>query len=48
MRLGDRRVQDLGVRASRLHGVIDLTFPEFRQHWKDLDRIIYQIRNKTG
>jgi len=36
MRLRDRLVQDLGDRTRQLHRAIDLTFPEFPQHVKDL------------
>lgn len=36
VRLRDRLVQDLGDRTRQLHRAIDLTFPEFTQHVKDL------------
>jgi transposase len=36
MSLRDRLVQDLGDRTRQLHRAIDLTFPEFTQHVKDL------------
>jgi transposase len=36
MRLRDRLVQDLGDRTRQLHRALDLTFPEFTQHVKDV------------
>jgi len=36
VRLRDRLVQDLGDRTRQLHRAVDLTFPEFTQHVKDL------------
>jgi transposase len=36
VRLRDRLVQDLGDRTRQLHRSVDLTFPEFTQHVKDL------------
>lgn len=36
MRLRDRWVQDLGDRVRQLHRLVDLGFPEFTQHVKDL------------
>lgn len=36
MRLRDRLVQDLGDRTRQLHRAVDLTFPEFTQHVKEL------------
>jgi transposase len=36
MRLRDRLVQDIGDRTRQLHRALDLTFPEFTQHVKDL------------
>lgn len=36
MMLRDRLVQDLGDRTRQLHRAVDLTFPEFTQHVKDL------------
>lgn len=36
VRLRDRLMQDLGDRTRQLHRAIDLTFPEFTQHVKDL------------
>jgi transposase len=37
VRLRDRYVQDLGDRVRQLHRVVDLGFPEFTRHVKDLD-----------
>lgn len=36
VRVRDRLVQDLGDRTRQLHRAVDLTFPEFTQHVKDL------------
>lgn len=36
VRLRDRLVQDLGDRVRQLHRTVDLTFPEFTQHVRDL------------
>jgi transposase len=36
MRLRDRLVQDLGDRTRQLHRALDLTFPEFTQHVKEV------------
>lgn len=36
MRLRDRLVQDLGDRVRQVHRALDLTFPEFTQHVRDL------------
>jgi transposase len=37
VRLRDRYVQDLGDRVRQLHRVVDLGFPEFTRHVKELD-----------
>jgi transposase len=37
VRMRDRYVQDLGDRVRQLHRVVDLGFPEFTRHVKDLD-----------
>jgi len=36
MRLRDRLVQDLGDRVRQVHRALDLTFPEFTEHVRDL------------
>ena len=37
VRLRDRYVQDLGDRVRQLHRIVDLGFPEFTRHVKELD-----------
>ena len=40
VRMRDRYVQDLGDRVRQLHRIVDLGFPEFTRHVKELDSLI--------